>query len=154
MCSAVWVYAAVCWSVVMCDAVWCSVLNVLQCIAVDLQCVAVCWSVLQCVGVCCSVLQCIAACCSVLQCIAACCSVLQCAALYCRVLQYVKLCFGVLQRENVYKSWCGCTNLIGIHSSFAVCCSVKMFTRVRSISTRWFLYQVIARVRSISTKLF
>jgi len=104
MCSAVCVYAGVCWSELICVAVWCSVLSVLQGIAVDLQCVVVCCSVLQCVAVCCSVLQCVAACCSVLQCIAACCSVLQCAALYCRVLQYVTLCFSELQRENVYKS--------------------------------------------------
>jgi len=35
--------------------------------SVELQCVAVCCSVLQCVAVCCSVLQCVAVCCSVLQ---------------------------------------------------------------------------------------
>jgi len=48
----------------------------------ELQCVAVCCSVLQCVAVCCSVLQeadkecelqCVAVCCSVLQCVAVCC---------------------------------------------------------------------------------
>ena len=52
-------------------AVRCSVLLVLQC-------VAVCCSVLQCAAVHCSVLQCVAVCCSVLQCVAACCNVLQC----------------------------------------------------------------------------
>ena len=38
----------------------------------EIQCVAVCCSVLQCVAVCCSVLQCVAVCCSVLQCFAVC----------------------------------------------------------------------------------
>jgi len=38
----------------------------------ELQCVAVCCSVLQCVAVCCSALQCVAVCCSVLQCVAMC----------------------------------------------------------------------------------
>jgi len=65
---------------------------VLQCvaegIAEDLQCVAVCYSVLanaseafdgtransRCVAVCCGVLQCVAVRCSVLQCVAVCCS--------------------------------------------------------------------------------
>jgi len=37
------------------------------CESVELECVAVCCSVLQCVAVCCSVLQRVAACCSVLQ---------------------------------------------------------------------------------------
>jgi len=46
----------------------------------QLQCVAVCCSVLQCVAVCCSVLQCVAVCCSVLQCVAVRCSVLHCVA--------------------------------------------------------------------------
>ena len=59
----------------------------------NLQCVAVCGSVLQCVAVCCSVLTChqLAVCCSVLQCVAVwlrrvavCCSVLQSVAA-CRV---------------------------------------------------------------------
>ena len=55
---------------------------------------------LQCVAVCCSVLQCVAVCCSVLQSYqhskppalsaeAVCCSVLQCVAAYCSVLQRV-----------------------------------------------------------------
>jgi len=43
----------------MCVAACCNV-------AIELQCVAVCCSVLQCVAVCCSVLQCVAVCCSVL----------------------------------------------------------------------------------------
>jgi len=59
---------------IVCDAVWCTVL----------QRVAVCCSALQCVAVCCSVLQCVAVCCSVLQCVcgvfALCYSVLQCVA--------------------------------------------------------------------------
>jgi len=44
----------------------------------ELQCVAVCCSVLQCVAVyidVCSELQCVAVCCSVLQCIAVCCGI-------------------------------------------------------------------------------
>jgi len=36
----------------------------------NVQCVAVCCSVLQYVAVCCSVLQCVAVCCSMLQCVA------------------------------------------------------------------------------------
>jgi hypothetical protein len=80
---------AVCCSVLQCVAVCCSVL---QCVAVRcsvLQCVTVYCSVLQCVAVCCSVLQCVAVCCSVLQCVTLCCSVLQCVAVCCRVLQCV-----------------------------------------------------------------
>ena len=38
----------------------------------ELQCVAVCCSVVQCVAVCCSVYQCVAVCCSALQCVAVC----------------------------------------------------------------------------------
>jgi len=76
-------------SQVQCVAVCCSVL---QCGAVVgrrsalflsfsvLQCVAAWCSVLQCVAVCCSMLECVAVCCSVLQCVAVCCSELQCAA--------------------------------------------------------------------------
>jgi len=52
----------------------------------DMQCVAVCCSVLQCAAVCHNVLQCVALCCSVLQCVAVCCSVMQCNAVCCRVL--------------------------------------------------------------------
>jgi len=62
----------------------------------ELQCVAVCCSVLQCVAVCCSVLQCVAVCCSVMQCVAVCCSVLQCVAVCCSVLQCVAVCCSVL----------------------------------------------------------
>jgi len=98
----VFIYVAVCCSVLQCVAVCCSVLH---CVAV--QCVAVCCSVLQCVAVkfskecsiycflvfymanlhaaCYSVLQRVAVCCSVLQCVAVCCSVLQCAAVCCSV---------------------------------------------------------------------
>ena len=66
--------------------------RVLQCVAVCLQWVAVCCSVMQCVALCCSVLQCVAVCYSVLQCVASCCSVLQCAAVCCSVLQCVAVC--------------------------------------------------------------
>ena len=48
----------------------------------EVQCVAVCCSVLQRVVVCCSVLQCVAVCCSVLQRVVVCCSVLQCIAVF------------------------------------------------------------------------
>ena len=103
---------AVCYSVLQCAAVCCSLFLVfssalqrhqstesrlcsaLQCVAVRcsaLQGVAVWCSVLQCVAVCCSVLQRVTVCCSVLQCVcsvfAVClqcvCSMLQCAALHC-----------------------------------------------------------------------
>ena len=53
---------------------------------------------MQCVAVCCSVLQCVAVCCSVLQCVAVCCSVLQCGAIgmRCTVTQFsvnTELCY-------------------------------------------------------------
>ena len=48
-------------------AVWCSVVQLLQC-------GAVCRSALQCAVVCCCVLQCVAVRCRVLQCAAVCCS--------------------------------------------------------------------------------
>ena len=48
----------------------------------QLQCVAVCFSVLQSVAVCRSVLQCVAVRCSVSQCVAVHCSVLQCVAVW------------------------------------------------------------------------
>jgi len=47
-------------------------------VTLEIECVAVCCSVLQCVAVCCRVSQCVTVCCSVLQCIPVCCSVLQC----------------------------------------------------------------------------
>jgi len=50
------------------------------CDLLEMQCVAVCCSVLQCVAMCCSVLHCVAVCCSVLQCVIVCHSVLQCVA--------------------------------------------------------------------------
>jgi len=68
-------------------------------LAVGLQCVIVCYSLLQCVAVRCSALQCVAGrcralqCaavrCSALQCVAVCCSVLQCGAVWCSVLQCI-----------------------------------------------------------------
>jgi len=53
--------------------------------AQEVQCGAVCCSVLQCVAVCCSVLQCVAVCCCMLQCVAVCCCMLQCVAVCCNV---------------------------------------------------------------------
>ena len=51
-----------------------------SCVAIMLQCDAVCRSVSQCVAVCCSVLQCDAVCRSVMLWVAVCCIVLQCDA--------------------------------------------------------------------------
>ena len=58
----------------------------------DVQCVAVCCSVLQCAAVCFSVLQCVAVCCSVLQCVAVCCNGNDSLAAY-----IVRLCRSLLQ---------------------------------------------------------
>ena len=109
---------------------------------VQLQCVAVCCSVLQCVAVCCSVwqcvavfhgfpliwyvqLQCVAVCCSVLQCVAVCCSVLWFSTyMVCPVAIHMmyptaneSLCCSVLQCVAVCCSVLQCV---------AVCCSVHM----------------------------
>jgi len=96
-------------------AVCCSVLRLLQCVAVfysvlqhiaiarqttrlhsagcsALQCVVACCSFLQRVAACCSALQRFSVCCSVLQCVAVCCSVLQCVAACCSILQCVAAC--------------------------------------------------------------
>jgi len=65
-------YVAVCCSVLQCVAV-CRSRRPTTCIydapgytylCREMQCVAVCCSVLQCVAVCCSVLQCVAVCCT------------------------------------------------------------------------------------------
>ena len=56
-------------------------------LAVGLQCVIVCYSLLQCVAVRCSALQCVAVRCRALQGVAVRCSALQCAAVRCSVLQ-------------------------------------------------------------------
>ena len=89
----------------------------------QMQCVAVCCSVLQCaqlisvclavcrqfIAVCCSVLQCVAMCCSVLQCVAVCCSVLQCvydarsSSFAQQQMQSVAGVVGVLQCVAVFK---------------------------------------------------
>ena len=101
VCCGVLQCVAVCCSV--CVAVWCETsalvthlaCNVLLCVFVVLQCVAVRCSVLQCVAVCCSVLRCVAEYCSV--CVAVCCIALQCVALCCSVLQCVAVRRSVLQ---------------------------------------------------------
>jgi len=91
------------------------------CVAVWLQCVAVCCSALYSVAVRCSALQGVAGCykcveagywkhepdarvcqpipvcCSVLQCVAVCCSALQCVAVRCSALQCVAVCCSMLQ---------------------------------------------------------
>jgi len=62
------IYAAVCcrvWRVLLCGAVWCSVVQRVAACCSMLQCVAAC--VLQYAAVCCSVLQCVTVCCSVLR---------------------------------------------------------------------------------------
>ena len=69
----------------------------------NVQCVAVCCSVLQCVAVRCSVLQCIMAESAVegvqnVQCVAVRCSVSQCVATRCSVLQCVAVCCSVAVR--------------------------------------------------------
>ena len=74
--------------------------SVLQCVAANMQCVAVCCSVLHCVAVCCIVLQCVAVRCSVLQCVAVqlTCSVLQCVAVCCSVIKVV--CVADVQQNQ------------------------------------------------------
>ena len=79
----------------------------------DMQCVAVCCSVLQCVAVCCSVLQCVAVYSRVLQCVAVCYSRLHCAKVCCSVLQGVAV---------------GCS----VSKCDAVCCSAPRFNRSRT----------------------
>jgi len=78
-------------SQVQCVAVCCSVLQRGAVCCSVLQCVAVCWSVLQCVAVCCSVLQCVAVSYNVLQCDPECCSAYigRCSALFLQVPSYM-----------------------------------------------------------------
>jgi len=120
-------YVAVCHSVLLCGAlcytvfhgvaVFCSVSQVVACVAVPqvwayrcvghrhsntppshvLQSVAVCCSLLQCVAECFSVLQSVSVCCRVFQCVAECFSVLQSVSVCCRAFQCVAECFSVLQ---------------------------------------------------------
>jgi len=116
----------VCWSVLQCGAVCCSVLQLEEgeregekaqefaCVGVYwsvLDIVGVCWSVLECVG---SVLVCVAVCCSVLQHVAACCSVHEGwgkrkgksgdkgGAVRSSVLQCTAVCYSVLRRVAVW----------------------------------------------------
>ena len=64
-------YVAACSSVLQCDATTCSVVQcILGGVALNVECGAMCCSVLLCVAVCCNVLQRVAVCCSVLQCVA------------------------------------------------------------------------------------
>jgi len=63
----------------------------------NIQCVAVCCSVLQYVAVHCNVLQCVAVCCSVLQCVAVRCSALQCGGTVNRNMQCVAVRCSALQ---------------------------------------------------------
>jgi len=95
-------YVAVC-----CSALQrrCSVLRVLQCVAVTACCS---YSVLQCGAVCCSALQRRCSVLRVLQCVAVtvCCSVVQCVVVCCKAMQCV--------------------------ARIAVCCSVHLTLRVKS----------------------
>ena len=97
----------------------------------NLQCVAVCCSVLQCVEVCCSVSQCVAVCWwqiveeyveyqggGNIQCVAVCCSVLQCVAV---CLQ----CVGGKQLKSTLNITCRqSTVCCRVLQCVAVCCSV------------------------------
>ena len=76
-----------CFSVVQCGAVWCSVVRYADLMLYGAVCslvmlyLAVCSTVLRCVTMCYSVLQCVAVCYSVMRCGAVCCSVV---AVLCR----------------------------------------------------------------------
>ena len=94
-----------------------SIIQMLQCVAVFMQRLAMCFSVVQCVlqtnayehhsdvALCCSVLQCVAVCCSAMQCVLqmdiVCRSVMTtphaCVAACCSVLQRVAACCSVLE---------------------------------------------------------
>jgi len=99
----------------------------------DMQCIAVCCSVLQCVAVCCSVLQCLAVCCSLmssvtrpmthwlLQCVAAC--VLQCVAVCSSALQ----CVAVSCHQS-HDPW--------LTDCVAVCCSCCSVLRCVAVGCR------------------
>jgi len=79
--------SAMCWHVVQCGAVWCSVVKGGAVCGVG-------WcSAVQCGEGWCSVLRCVAVRCR----IALCCSVLQCVAVYCSVAQCVAVCYSALQ---------------------------------------------------------
>ena len=84
------------WSVVQCGAVWCSVLQCVALVVLDVFFRLVSTGVLQCMQ--CDVLHCIAVCCSVLQCVAVWCSVLQCFALIALDLLFHLVSTSVLQR--------------------------------------------------------
>ena len=137
---------AVCYSVLQCGAMWCSVLHrrarrlrvtpfcTLELLARQrqprvLQCVAVCCSVLLCAAVCCSVLQCVAVCCCVLLCVAVCCSALLCVAGCCCVLQCVAVCCNVLQCVAVSSAWITHGAVLRLRVSYT-CARVNHTTRV------------------------
>jgi len=117
----------------------------------DLQCVAVCCSVLQCVAVfdvCCSVIletvlaqtrrvadasekmQRVAVCCSVLQCVAVCCSVLQSVA-----VSYSRLCSRELVASPMRVGGCSLLQYVTLCCNalqcVAICCSVLQCGAVR-----------------------
>ena len=93
----------------------------------QVQCVAVCCSVLQCVAVCCSVLQYAVVCCIVLQF----CSVLQCVALklFCTMAQDVSHHYS--RRSSQVQRVAVCCSMLqyvvvccSVSQCVAVCCSV------------------------------
>jgi len=92
--------------------------GILSRLKIDLQCVAVCCSVLQCVAECCTVLQCLALRCSALQSVAvnlACSNStwqqrIQCVAAYYKVLHSVAVCCIVLQVCVASMLYVGCTD--------------------------------------------
>jgi len=123
-----------------CVVVWCSVLQSLACVEMQVLCggvrccVVLCGcsmvqhAVLQCVavsGICgldapC-IMQCLAECCSVLhvlQCVAVCCSCALHYAVSCRVLQ------SLTRIDMQGSAKCPSTSSLCIHSCVAVCCSV------------------------------
>jgi len=94
-CSALQCVVAVCYSVLQCVLVWCSVLQVLQCVAVR-------GSVLQYVLVRCNVLQCLLqyvlqfVCCSVLRSWQNDCSICFAVCVLQSVLHYVAVCVAIM----------------------------------------------------------
>jgi len=141
-------YVAVCRSVLLCGAlcytvfhgvaVFCSVSQVVACVAVPqvwaYRCVGHRHSntppshVLQSVAVCCSLLQCVAECFSVLQSVSVCCRVFQCVAECFSVLQSVSVCcsVGVWDTRRSHTPYHMCCDYMccSVLQHVAVCCSM------------------------------
>jgi len=85
---------------------------------------AVCYSMLQCVAVYCSVLQYLAVCCSMLQCVAVSCSVLQYVAVGCSMMQWVAVSVLYYVAECCRVGWRGRATLAhAVLQRVEVCCS-------------------------------